>query len=134
MNMFGFRFNGSYNTMKDDHFWGKSRLSSVKVGIVVRMGLALLLTITSIALAWTLLNPRTHTYASDHIAFATSKKTPTPTPTDTSTPTATSTSTSTPTPTPTPPPPSGIGPTSLQWYFAEGKVGQGFTQFLTIQN
>ncbi len=122
--------------MKDDHFWGKSRLSSVKVGIVVRTGLAMLLTITSIALTWTLLNPHTNTYASDQIAFATSRKTPTPTPTDTSipTPTATSTSTSTPTPTPTTPLPSGIGPTSLQWYFAEGKVGQGFTQFLTIQN
>ncbi len=120
--------------MKDDHFWGKSRLSSVKVGIVVRTGLALLLTITSIALTWALLNPHTNTYASDQIAFATFKKTPTSTPTDTSTPTATSTSTSTPTPTPTPPPPSGIGPTSTTWYFAEGKVGQGFTQFLTIQN
>ncbi len=120
--------------MKDDHFWGKSRLSSVKVGIVVRTGLALLLTITSIALTWALLNPHTNTYASDQIAFATSKRTPTPTPTDTSTPTATSTSASTPTPTPPPPPPSGIGPTSLQWYFAEGKVCQGFTQFLTIQN
>jgi len=71
--------------MQDDHFWGKSRLSSVKVGIVVRTGLAMLLTITSIALTWTLLNPHTNTYASDQIAFATSRKTPTPTPTDTST-------------------------------------------------
>ena len=35
---------GSYNTMKKDDFWGKPRLSSVKMGIVVRMGLAIFLT------------------------------------------------------------------------------------------
>ena len=40
--------------MKDDNFWGKSRLSSVKVGIVVRTSLAMFLTISCIALAWTL--------------------------------------------------------------------------------
>jgi len=39
-----------------------------------------------------------------------------------------------PTPSPTTPPATGIGPTSPTWYFAEGKVGQGFTEFLTIQN
>ena len=110
--------------MKDDNFWGKSRLSSVKVGIVVRTSLAMFLTVSCIALAWALLNPHNNTYASGQLALATSTTTATPT----------ATTTSTPSPTPTPPPPTGIGPTSLQWYFAEGKVGQGFTQFLTIQN
>ncbi len=59
----------------------------------------------------------------------------TPTPTSTSTPTPTPTNTSTPTPTPTgtPIPPSS-GPVNPTWYFAEGKVGLGFTEFLTIQN
>jgi hypothetical protein len=63
-----------------------------------------------------------NTYASSQIALATNTSIPSPTATNTSTPTPTST------------PPTGIGPTSKQWYFAEGKVGQGFTQFLTIQN
>jgi hypothetical protein len=58
---------------------------------------------------------------------------PTPCPTPTNTPTPTSTSTPTPTPTGTPMP-SSSGPVSPIWYFAEGKVGQGFTEFLTIQN
>jgi len=30
--------------------------------------------------------------------------------------------------------PSSSGPVSPTWYFAEGKVGQGFTEYLTIQN
>jgi polyvinyl alcohol dehydrogenase (cytochrome) len=41
------------------------------------------------------------------------------------------------TPAPPPPtPPLGIGkaPVSKTWYFAEGKVGAGFTEFLTIEN
>ncbi len=44
---------------------------------------------------------------------------PTPTPTTTGTPT------------PSRPP---AGPVNTTWYFAEGKVGQGFTEYLTIQN
>ena len=39
-----------------------------------------------------------------------------------------------PSPSGTPPPPLPPGPVSQKWYFAEGKVGQGFTQYLTIQN
>ena len=42
-----------------------------------------------------------------------------------------------PTPDPTatiPPPPLPSGPVHQSWYFAEGKVGQGFTEYLTIQN
>lgn len=57
----------------------------------------------------------------------------TPTPTSTSTPTPTPTNTPTPTPTGTPMP-SSSGPVNQKWYFAEGKVGQGFTEFLTIEN
>jgi outer membrane protein assembly factor BamB len=41
--------------------------------------------------------------------------------------------------TPPPPPPSSTpgtskAPVSKTWYFAEGKVGQGFTEFLTLEN
>jgi hypothetical protein len=101
--------------MKANNFWGMSRLLSVRVGIIVRMSLALLVAIGSLALAWTLLSSNKSAHASGLVTFVT--KTPTTTPT------------ATPTPTPT-----GIGPTSPTWYFAEGKVGQGFTEFLTIQN
>ncbi len=50
---------------------------------------------------------------------------PTPTPTGT-TPTPTSTG--------TPPPTLPPGPVSQTWYFAEGHIGQGFQEYLTIQN
>jgi streptogramin lyase len=56
---------------------------------------------------------------------------PTPTPT---TGTSTPTPPPTPTPTGTPPPNLPPGPVNPTWYFAEGKVGQGFTEYLTIQN
>ncbi len=41
-----------------------------------------------------------------------------------------------PNPTPSPPPGPGTGqaPVSQIWYFAEGKVGAGFTEFLTLEN
>jgi virginiamycin B lyase len=48
-------------------------------------------------------------------------------------PTPCPSSTNTPTPTGTTMPTSSV-PVSPTWYFAEGKVGQGFTEFLTIQN
>lgn len=60
--------------------------------------------------------------------------TPPPTPTPTSTGTNTPTPPPTPTPTSTPPPNLPPGPVNTTWYFAEGKVGQGFTEYLTIQN
>ena len=64
---------------------------------------------------------------SDGFTITSSVPTPTPSPTPTGT--------STPTPTPTGTPiPTSSGPVSPTWYFAEGKVGQGFTEFLTIQN
>jgi len=63
---------------------------------------------------------------------------PTPTPTSGSSPTPTNTVLPSPTPTLSPTatttstlPPGPVNPT---WYFAEGKVGQGFTEWLTIQN
>ena len=40
----------------------------------------------------------------------------------------------TPTPSPSPSPNPGNAPVSKTWYFAEGKVGAGFTEFLTIEN
>src|SRR6202011_145295 len=65
-------------------------------------------------------------------ASPTTTKSPTPSPTATKSPTPSPTGTMTPTPTPTPPPGSGLG--NKTWYFAEGKVGAGFTEFLTIAN
>ncbi|HEX9134504.1 MAG TPA: hypothetical protein VF844_19625, partial [Ktedonobacteraceae bacterium] len=62
------------------------------------------------------------------IPSGTTPPTPTPTTTGTSTPPPT------PTPTGTPPPNLPPGPVNTTWYFAEGKVGQGFTEYLTIQN
>jgi outer membrane protein assembly factor BamB len=51
---------------------------------------------------------------------------PTPDPSTTSTP---------PTPSPTPtPPPEVTGPVSKVWYFAEGRAGAGFKEFLTLGN
>ncbi|GAC1345192.1 MAG: hypothetical protein NVSMB27_07080 [Ktedonobacteraceae bacterium] len=48
---------------------------------------------------------------------------------------ATTSPTTSVTPSPTPSPqPGGIGPVSKTWYFAEGKVGAGFTEYLTIEN
>ena len=48
-----------------------------------------------------------------------------------SSPTPSPSPTLTPTPTGTPPPP---GPVNKQWYFAEGRVGGGFNEFLSLEN
>ncbi len=37
-------------------------------------------------------------------------------------------------PSPTPPPTQATGPVSKLWYFAEGRVGAGFKEFLTLSN
>ena len=37
-------------------------------------------------------------------------------------------------PSPTPPPAPATGPVSKLWYFAEGRVGAGFKEFLTMGN
>jgi streptogramin lyase len=60
--------------------------------------------------------------------------TPPPSPTSTATgiPSPSPTTTSTPSPTPTPPP--GNTPVSKQWFFGEGRVGAGFTEWLTLGN
>ena len=50
------------------------------------------------------------------------------------TPTPTSTAGMTPTPTQTPTLPPVSGPVSKVWYFAEGRVGAGFNEFLTLGN
>src|SRR6266536_302286 len=55
-----------------------------------------------------------------------------PIPTPTSTTSSTPTSTVSPSPTPTLPPVSG--PVSKVWYFAEGRAGAGFKEFLTLGN
>src|SRR5438874_10768261 len=50
--------------MHENGFWGNARLSGTKVGMIVRLVLALLTTFGSIALAWTLLNPYDNAQAS----------------------------------------------------------------------
>jgi streptogramin lyase len=50
------------------------------------------------------------------------------------TPTPTSTAGTTPPPSPTPTLPPVSGPVSKVWYFAEGRVGAGFSEFLTLGN
>ena len=114
--------------MNTNNFWGKSRSTGMNVGLIVRIGLATLSLIGSVVLAWTLLSPHQGAHASPNI--------PTPTTTATSIPSPTTTATSTPSPTPTGTPLPNLppGPVHPTWYFAEGKVGQGFTEFLTIQN
>ncbi len=37
-------------------------------------------------------------------------------------------------PTPTAPPSTPAGPTNKTWYFAEGRVGKGFREYLTVEN
>jgi hypothetical protein len=103
--------------MKANNFWGKSRSSGVSMGMIVRLGLALAAVAGSLALAWTLLSSHQRAHA-------------------TSTANEISTSSGTITNTPTPTSPSNLppGPVNTTWYFAEGKVGQGFTEYLTIQN
>src|SRR5262249_53003824 len=39
-----------------------------------------------------------------------------------------------PSPSPTPTPPPATGPVSKGWYFGEGRVGAGFTEWLTLGN
>ena len=57
-----------------------------------------------------------------------------PTPTPSSSPTTTVTTTVSPTPTGTPPPTMQPGPVNKLWYFAEGRVGGGFTEYLSMGN
>ena len=59
---------------------------------------------------------------------------PTPTPSSSPSPSASPTQSPTPKPTPSPTPNPGTVPVSKTWYFAEGKVGAGFTEYLTIEN
>lgn len=54
-------------------------------------------------------------------------------PTPTSTPTTIATTPITPTTTPTPPPSTTV-PVNKTWYFAEGRVGKGFQEYLTLDN
>ena len=57
-----------------------------------------------------------------------------PSPTPSTSPTTTSTATVTPSPTGTPPPTLLPGPVNKTWYFAEGRVGGGFTEYLSMDN
>lgn len=50
------------------------------------------------------------------------------------TPTATTSPTTCASPTPSPSPTTGGAPVGKTWYFAEGKVGAGFTEYLTFEN
>src|ERR1051326_7949911 len=62
---------------------------------------------------------------------------PTPTPSispGSPSPTVTTTTTVTPTPTGTPTPVLQSGPVNRLWYFAEGQIGGGFTEYLSMDN
>jgi len=115
--------------MKANNFWGMSRSSRKNMWMIARLGLALAAIVGSLVLAWTLLDPSKGARAIGAVTTLT-------TPTKTSTVTATKTPTKTPTPTTTgtPTPKATPGPVNTTWYFAEGKVGQNFTEYLTIQN
>src|SRR2546425_2473390 len=118
--------------MKANNFWGMSRSSRKNIGMIARLGLALVAIVGSLVLAWTLLDPGKGVRAigmvtAANTATVTATKTPTTTPTP-KTKTPTPTTTGTPTSKATP------GPVNTTWYFAEGKVGQNFTEYLTIQN
>src|SRR5579884_1688638 len=63
----------------------------------------------------------------------TSTPKPSPSPTVTPSPSPSPTITPSPSPTSTPTPGAGI-PVSKTWYFAEGRVGKGFREYLTIGN
>jgi len=59
---------------ENHYFWGIPRLSGVKMGIIVRIGLALLVTIGSIALAWTLLSSHKNARAIGIVETSTTQK------------------------------------------------------------
>ncbi len=120
------------------NFWGKVRSTGINVGLIVRTGLVILSFTGSIALVLTLLNPHHGVHASpitsSLVSTATNTSSPIATSTSVPSPTTTPTSPPSPTPTGTPLPNLPPGPVYKTWYFAEGKVGQGFTEYLTIQN
>ena len=122
--------------MNANNFWGKLRSTGNNVGLIVRVGLATLSVIGSLALAWTLLSSHQRAHAAPNAVTptVTSTLSPTTSPASIVSPTTTATSTPSPTPTGTPLPNPPPGPVHPTWYFAEGKVGQGFTEYLTIQN
>ena len=103
--------------MKNLHdFWKAPRSSRAKLGIAVRLGLALVTLVGSAALTWTLLGGGNAARASS-VNLTSTVATPTsPAPTGTALPTL---------------PP---GPVSKTWYFAEGHVGQRFQEYLTVEN
>src|SRR5437588_6198633 len=57
--------------MNEHSLWGTTRSSGIKVGMIVRIALALFATFGSIALAWTLLNPHENARASGLVEVGT---------------------------------------------------------------
>ena len=114
--------------MKQNSFWGTARSRGFNVGLIVRMGLALVALAGSAALAWSLLN--THGTRASGVNIVSSS----PTTTTTMTATTTTTPVVTPSPTGTPLPTLKSGPVNKTWYFAEGRVGAGFTEYLSMDN
>src|SRR5579859_607034 len=101
--------------MNANNFWEMSRSSHKNMWMIARLGLALAAIVGSLVLAWTLLDPS----KGAHAIGAVIPLTP---------PTKTPTVTATKTPTPTTTPRATPGPVNTTWYFAEGKVGQNFTE------
>ena len=83
------------------------------------------------ALPATLINPTPCPTPTNPVSSPTASPSPTLSPTVSPTLSPTVSPTITPTGTPPPPPPV---PVNKQWYFAEGRVGAGFNEFLSIEN
>src|SRR5215472_9534761 len=60
--------------MKANNFWGTARARGVNVGMIVRIGLALVTLAGGLALAWTLLSSHLGAYASGLVETSTSQE------------------------------------------------------------
>jgi hypothetical protein len=94
--------------MEEERFWGMKRSSSL-TGMIVRIGLAVAAIVSSGVLAWFLISGHDSASAAHLVTNAQ-------------------------TPSPTPSVPLKPGPVNKTWYFAEGRVGKSFREYLTIGN
>ncbi len=95
--------------MKEQRFWGMKQGPYSSAGVIIRLGLAVGVVLCSVALGWFVVSRHPFAHAAGALAV-------------------------TPSPTTTPPPTLPSGPVNKTWYFAEGRVGKSFREYLTIQN